>query len=90
MKMSERLTYTNFANSSSVYIEEFKDTVPVSRRIDNIMTKRKRTKGKTLIYKTLHIKLIEHICKVYLFVIVLSVLRFTDTDYPFGIFKLFL
>jgi hypothetical protein len=39
MKMSERLTYTNFANSSSVYIEEFKDTVPVSRRIDNIMTK---------------------------------------------------
>ena len=57
MQMSERLTNTNFANSSSVYIEEFKDTVPVSRRIDNIMTKRKRTKGETLIYKTLHIKL---------------------------------
>jgi hypothetical protein len=56
MKMSERLTNTNFANSSSVYIKEFKDTVPVSRRI-NIMTKRKRTKGETSIYKTLHIKL---------------------------------
>ena len=41
--MSERLTNTNFANSSSVYIEEFKDTVPVSRRTDTIMTKRKRT-----------------------------------------------
>jgi hypothetical protein len=57
MKMSERLTNTNFANSSSVYIEEFKDTVSVSRRIDSLMTKRKRTKGETLIYKTLHIKL---------------------------------
>jgi hypothetical protein len=51
MKMSERLIKTNFANSSSVFIEEFKDTVPVSRRIDNIMTKRKRTKGETLIYE---------------------------------------
>ena len=57
MKISDRLTNTNFANSSSVYIEELKDTVPVSRRIDNIMTKRKRTKGETLIYITLHIKL---------------------------------
>jgi hypothetical protein len=55
--MSDRLSKTNFVNSSPVYIEEFKDTVPVSRRIDNIMTKRKRTKGETLIYKTLHIKL---------------------------------
>jgi hypothetical protein len=27
---------------------------------------------------------------LYLFVIVLSVLRYTDSDYPFGIFKLFL
>jgi hypothetical protein len=44
--MSERLTNTNFANSSSVYIEEFKDTVPVSRRIDNIITKRKGQKEK--------------------------------------------
>lgn len=57
MKMSERLTKTNFANSSSVCIEEFKDTKPVGRRIDNIMSKRKMTKGKTSIYKTLPIKL---------------------------------
>ena len=26
---------------------------------------------------------------IFLFAIVLSVLRFTDSDYPFGIFKLF-
>jgi hypothetical protein len=43
MKMSERVTKFNLKNSSPVYIEEFKDTKPVSRRTDNIMTKRKRT-----------------------------------------------
>ena len=43
MKMSDRLSKTNFANSSSLYIEELKDTKHVSRRTDNIMTKRKRT-----------------------------------------------
>ena len=41
--------------------EKFKDTkgliISVSRRrTDNIMTKRKRTNGQTMIYKTLHIK----------------------------------
>ena len=41
--MSERVTKSNFANSSSVYIEKLKDTKPVSRRTDNIMAKRKRT-----------------------------------------------
>jgi len=41
--MSERVTKSNFANSSPVYIEERKDTKPVSRRTDNIMTKGKRT-----------------------------------------------
>jgi hypothetical protein len=41
--MSDRLSKTNFVNSSSVYIEEFKDTKLISRRTDNIMTKRKRT-----------------------------------------------
>jgi hypothetical protein len=41
--MSERVTKSNFANSSPVYIEKLKDTKPVSRRTDNIMTKRKRT-----------------------------------------------
>jgi hypothetical protein len=44
--MSERLIKTNFANSLSVFIEEFKDTVPVSRRIDNIITKIKGQKEK--------------------------------------------
>jgi hypothetical protein len=41
--MSERVTKSNFANSSPVYIEKLKDTKPVSRRTDNIMTKGKRT-----------------------------------------------
>ena len=41
--MSEMVTKSNFENSSPVYIEEFKDTKPVSRRTDNTMTKRKRT-----------------------------------------------
>jgi hypothetical protein len=35
--MSEMVTKSNFENSSPVYIEEFKDTKPVSRRTDNIM-----------------------------------------------------
>ena len=39
--MSERVTKSN--NSSPVYIEKLKDTKPVSRRTDNIMTKGKRT-----------------------------------------------
>jgi len=44
------------------YKEEFEDTKGQSesvnrRRTDNTMTKRKRTKGQTMIYKTLHIKL---------------------------------
>jgi hypothetical protein len=39
--MSERVTKSNFANSSSVYIKELKDTK--TRRTDNIMTKGKRT-----------------------------------------------
>ena len=41
--MSERVTKSNFANSSPVYIEKLKDTKPASRRTDNIMTKGKRT-----------------------------------------------
>ena len=39
--MSEKVTKSN--NSSPVYIEKLKDTKPVSRRTDNIMTKGKRT-----------------------------------------------
>jgi len=31
--------------------------ISVSRRTDNTMTKRKRTKGQTMIYKTLYRKL---------------------------------
>jgi hypothetical protein len=57
--MSEKVTKYNFANSSPVYIEEFKDTKPANQRTDNIMTKRKR---KTLHYKTIHrqIKIEQH------------------------------
>ena len=39
-------------------VQEFEDTKEVNlRRTDNTMVKRKRTKGQTTIYKTLHIKL---------------------------------
>jgi hypothetical protein len=44
------------------------------KRTDNTMTERKRTKGQEEVVS----------------VIVLSVLRYTDSDCPFGIFKLFL
>ena len=57
MKMSERVAKINFASSSSVYIKEFKDTKPESRRTDNIITKRKRTKGQTMIYKIIYRKI---------------------------------
>jgi hypothetical protein len=45
-----------------IFIEECEDTKGVSesvnrRKTDNGMTKRKRTKGQTTIYKTLHRKL---------------------------------
>ena len=55
--MSEMVTKIKFAISSPVYIEDFTDTKPVGRRTDNIITKRKRTKGQTMIYKIIHRKL---------------------------------
>jgi adenylate kinase len=44
------------ASSSLLLEEEFEESVN-QRRTDNTMDKRKRTKGQTTIYKTLHIKL---------------------------------
>jgi hypothetical protein len=54
------------------------------------MAKRKRTKGKNNDLQNKH-KTKDWVTPLwYLVAIVLSVLLFTDSDYPFGIFKLFL
>jgi hypothetical protein len=55
-------TQKNNTHSHQINTQEFEDTKGVIRtinwrRTDNTMSKRKRTKGHTTIYKTLHRKL---------------------------------
>jgi hypothetical protein len=57
-------------------------------RTDNTMTKRKRTKGQTPIYKTLHIKLKIEWHRGTASDYPLWYLIFTASDYPFGILDL--